>query len=182
MTVVRRIARPMLAGIFVSAGANSLRDQSYGIPLAQKVGVPIAQRMPSLPQDPAQLVRLNAAVELGAGALLALNKFPRLAALALLASNVPVTLAAHAFWQEEDPGQRAMQQIQFLKNVSLWGGLLHVVVDTQGKPGLTWRAKHAASSTGHVVRATRREARLAGKAAKTSARAASARARTKLAA
>lgn len=184
MTLVRRVARPLLAGIFISGGLNTIKNPGYGVPAAQRAGQPIAERVPYLPGDPEQLVKINGYIHVGAGALLALGKLPRLSALALAGTLVPTTLGAHAFWEEQDPGAKTMQQVQFLKNLSIFGGLLLAAVDTAGNPGLSWRAKRVASTTGHAVRATRRatqrEARLATKAARTSAKSAALNARRKL--
>jgi uncharacterized membrane protein YphA (DoxX/SURF4 family) len=52
---------------------------------------------------------------------------PRVAALVLAGSLVPTTLAGHRFWEEDDPKTRAAQQLQFLKNTSMLGGLLMTV-------------------------------------------------------
>jgi hypothetical protein len=95
----------------------------------------------------------------GAGSLLALGKFPRLASTVLAASLVPTTVAAHSFWQEQDPEVRAKQKVQFLKNLGLLGGLLLAAVDTEGKPGLAYRAHMVNASAHRAARQTRREAR-----------------------
>ena len=108
---------------------------------------------PVLPEDPETLVKLNAAVQLGAGSLLALGRFPRLSSLLLAGSLVPTTLAGHRFWEEKDPQERYRQRSNFLKNVGLLGGLILAAVDTEGRPGLAWRAKHA---THHAAEGTRR--------------------------
>ena len=94
--------------------------------------------------DKKQIVQLNGAVQLIGGFMLATGRFPRLSAFALAASLIPTTWAGHRFWEEEDPGQRQSQQIQFFKNLSMLGGLLLASVDTEGRPGLAWRAKHHA--------------------------------------
>jgi uncharacterized membrane protein YphA (DoxX/SURF4 family) len=70
------------------------------------------------------VVRLNAAVHVVAGTLLALGKMPRLAAAVLAASLVPTTLAGHRFWEEESPQSKAMQRSHFLKNLAILGGLI----------------------------------------------------------
>ena len=49
----------------------------------------------------------------------------------LAATLVPTTVAAHSFWQEQDPEVRAKQKVQFLKNLGLLGGLLLAAVDTE---------------------------------------------------
>ena len=60
------------------------------------------------------------------GAALTLDKLPRLAALGLIASTIPTTLAGHPFWNF-DGAERKAQEIQFLKNAALVGGLLLVL-------------------------------------------------------
>ncbi len=150
MTVSRLLARPLLASMFVIGGANSLKDPSGKVPAAKPVIdriLPVAQK--SLPQvpiptDPATLVRINGAAQLVAGLALATGRAPRLSATVLAATLLPTTAAGHRFWEERDKQTRAMQQIHFFKNVSMMGGLLLAAVDTEGKPGVAWRARRAA--------------------------------------
>ena len=104
-------------------------------------------------------MRANGAAMVGAGSLLALGRLPRIASTVLAATLVPTTLAAHAFWSEQDPEVRAQQRTQFLKNLGLLGGLLLAAVDTEGKPGLAYRAHMANDSAHRTARQTRREAR-----------------------
>ncbi|MER7010567.1 DoxX family protein [Saccharopolyspora sp. NPDC000359] len=157
--LIRRLARPMLAAVFIYGGIGSLRDApnhaKAAAPLLEKAG-PIKDSLPDkVPTDPETLVRIDGAVKIGAGAMLALGKFPRLAALLLAGSTVPTTLAAHSFWEISDPQERANQQVHFLKNVGLLGGLLLTAVDTGGKPSVGYRAKRrarkVAAQTHHTV-------------------------------
>lgn len=143
MSLTRRIARPLLAASFVSGGVETLRNPGPRVEKAESVATKIAEPLP-LPQDTEQLVKINAAVQIGAGLLLGLGRLPRIAAFALAASLVPTTLAGHPFWEIEDAGQRAQQKIHFLKNIGLLGGLILAAVDTEGAPSLGWRAKRAA--------------------------------------
>ncbi len=171
MTVSRLIARPLLASTFVLGGINALRDTQgsakKAAPVADRL-VPLAKRVaPSapIPQDPATLVRINAAVQIGAALALATGRAPRSASLVLAASLVPTTLAGHRFWEEQDKATRSQQRMHFVKNLSVLGGLLLAGVDTEGKPGVAWRAKRAARDArreaGHLAGTARREARLA---------------------
>ncbi len=143
LTVSRRLARPMLAAVFISSGIDVVRRPGPRVELAASVATKVAERLP-LPSDPEQLVKMNAAVQVVAGLLLALNLLPRLAATALAASLVPTTLAGHRFWDYDDPAQRSQQQIHFLKNVGLLGGLTLAMLDTEGAPSLGWRGRQAA--------------------------------------
>ena len=175
MTVVRRIARPMLAAIFVTSGVDALRHPATRAEIAAPLVKKIAGRF-ELPDDPELLVRANGATMLAAGTMLGLGKVPRLAALALAAALVPTTYAAHAFWTIEDPAARAQQKHQFLKNVGLLGGVLLASVDTAGKPGLAYRTHHLGSEARRQAALTKREARHAAKSAKREARLAVSRA------
>lgn len=169
MTLVRRVARPMLAAMFVVGGLDQLKHPSRKAdtarPLLERVGPSIG-----LPDDPELLVRANGVAMIGAGSLLALGRLPRIASTVLAATIVPTTIAAHAFWNEEDPEVRAQQQVQFLKNLGLLGGLLLAAVDTQGRPGLAYRAKLVNASAHRAARTTRREARHAAHTAAREAR------------
>jgi uncharacterized membrane protein YphA (DoxX/SURF4 family) len=82
------------------------------------------QHFEALPHDTVSWVRANGAVQVGAGSLLAVGKLPRLASLALLGSLIPMRYAGHRFWQEDDAERAAQQQIHFLKNLAVIGGLL----------------------------------------------------------
>jgi uncharacterized membrane protein YphA (DoxX/SURF4 family) len=181
MDPVRRIARPLLASIFLAGGVDALAKPKPKVPVAEDVAPEIAQHIPGLEdKDTETLIRINAGVQIGGGALLVINRFPRLASLSLAATLVPTTAAAHRFWELKDPGERAAQQIHFFKNLSLLGGLLIAFMDTEGRPGITWRTRNAASRAGRSMRRTKREAKVAGKAAKREAKLATKAARGKL--
>jgi len=190
MSLVRRVARPMLASMFVTGGADNLLHPEPKAKAAEPIAGALAGAIPGLPaNDPVALVRINGAVMLGAGTLLALGRVPRLAAVALAGTLVPTTLAAHRFWEYEDPGQRTMHKIHLLKNVSMMGGLLIAASDTGGKPSVGWRVRHARehaqAAAGRTGRKARREAEHVHREAKhvrREAKLAARRARSRLAA
>jgi putative oxidoreductase len=171
MTVSRRIARPMIASMFVVGGVNALRNAPAYAEKAKLVTdrlVPLVKRVAPeapIPEDPETLVRLNGAVHVGAGVALATGHFPRLASTALAATLVPTTVAGHQFWNESDPALRANHRVHFFKNVSMLGGLLLAAVDTEGKPGVAWRTRRTARDVRrearHLRATARREAKLA---------------------
>jgi putative oxidoreductase len=178
MKPVRSAARTLLSGIFVMSGARAVTNPEPFVTRAKtvtdRVG-PLAERIdPRLPTDPAALVRVNGAVQLVAGLMLATGRFPRPAAAALAGTLVPTTLAGHAFWTHHDPAERAQHQTHFMKNLGLIGGLLLAAADTQGQPSLRWRTTHAVSNRRRLmqraVRSARRDARIAVKAASTARR------------
>lgn len=153
MSLVRRLARPMVAGIFISGGIDTLRNPGPRVEMAGPLASRIVDALPvSLPTDPATLVRVDAGVKIGAGALFALGRLPRLSALALAGSLVPTTIAGHPFWRESDSAARAGQKVHFLKNVSMIGAMLLAAVDTEGKPSVAWRTRHAADEAGKGAR------------------------------
>lgn len=168
----------MLSGIFVFSGARSVINPesvvSRAKPVTDRVAPLLARVDSRIPTDTASLVRANGAVQVAAGLLLATGHFTRPAAAALAGTLVPTTLAGHPFWTIDDPAQRSAQQIQFLKNLGMFGGLLLAAVDTQGRPGLGWRTSHAVGtgrrSVRRAVRTARRDTRIAMKSAATARR------------
>jgi putative oxidoreductase len=169
MTVIRRLARPMLASTFVFGGINALRNPA---PLAE-AAKPVNDEIRDLadkvapqvhvPENDLTMVRINASVHIVAGLGLATNRAPRLCALALAGTVVPTTLAGHPFWQEKDKGARAQQMTHFFKNLSMLGGLVLAGVDTEGRPGVAWRARSAARTARREAKHLRREAKTQAK-------------------
>ncbi len=151
MPLSRMIARPLLASMFIAGGLDAIRHPEGKAKAAQAVTVPLSRRLPALPDDPELLVQVNGAVQVGAGALLALGRFRRLAAIALIGSIIPTTYAGHRFWEEEDEAARTQQQIHFLKNLGLLGGLILAAFDTEGAPSVGWRARRRAASVASAV-------------------------------
>ncbi|GIF69858.1 hypothetical protein Ais01nite_78930 [Asanoa ishikariensis] len=155
MSPVRTVARLFLSTIFVVSGARSVARPTPWVPqakkVAEKVGPLFEKTHRSLPTDAATLVRLNGAAQVAAGLMLATGRFTRPAALVLAGTLVPTTLSAHPFWTIKDPQERQHQQSHFMKNLGLLGGLLLAAADTQGKPGLAWRASHYAGHSRHAL-------------------------------
>jgi uncharacterized membrane protein YphA (DoxX/SURF4 family) len=183
MTVVRAIARPLLSAIFIVQGAKAVRKPDLLVPDAEPVAdrlVPLlkkiapAQLGDRIPKSTKNLVRLNGAIQVLGGVALASGSGRRIGATALAASLVPTTMARHAFWQQNDPNDRAREQVQFLKNLGLMGGLLLAAVDTEGKPGIAWRTSHGAHTakreTGRAAKLAKRDVRRAVKTARREAR------------
>jgi putative oxidoreductase len=129
MRLVRTIARPLLASVFIAGGMDVLKNPEPRARLAKPVVDRVAAAIPIAPKDATTAVTLNAMVHIGAGGLLAAGIVPRLAALVLATSLVPTTLAAHRFWEMEDAAQQSMHRTQFLKNTAILGGLLVVALD-----------------------------------------------------
>lgn len=123
---MRRLARPMLAAMFIGGGIEALRNPGPKVELVRSAGL----------SSPEQLVRANAAADVVAGLLLATNRMPRLSALVLAGSLAPTTYVGHPFWAEKDKAVRQQQQVHFFKNLGILGGLLIAVSDTGGRESL----------------------------------------------
>lgn len=190
---MRALARPLLSVIFVVQGANSIRNPEPLVPKAQPVTdrfVPMVKKVAPpqvsdrIPDTTANLVRLNGAAQVVGGLALASGKGRRLGASLLAASLVPTTLAGHSFWLEKDKAVRNQQRIQFMKNLGLLGGLLLAAVDTEGKPGVAWRATHGAKAakreTTRGAKVAKRETKQLAREAKRAARLAKAELKAEL--
>jgi uncharacterized membrane protein YphA (DoxX/SURF4 family) len=124
--VFNGVSRLLLASMFVYGGIDAVRHPEGKVARAVYVTDPLTEVAP-VDTDPVDLIRVNGAVQIGAGLLLATGRVPRLSASVLAGSLVLTTLAGHRFWEEREPNARSQQRIQFLKNLSMLGGLLAVV-------------------------------------------------------
>ena len=171
MTATRLIARPLLASMFVVGAVSALKNAPdlaiKAKPVVDRIRPTLEKAAPQLkiPDDTVTLVRVNAVAQLLAAGALARGRAPRLSSTVLAASLLPTTAAGHQFWNETDPERRANQKIHFFKNLSMLGGLLLAAVDTEGRPGVAWRAKHVASGAGREVKHRAKEAKLEAKLA-----------------
>ena len=176
MNLLRRVSRPLMAGIYVFGGINQLREPSSKYGAAQPVAPQLAKAVNdspvpvTLPTETEQLVKLNGAIMVGAGTLLGLNKFPRLSAAVLAASLLPTTAAGHRWWEAEGEREKTQQQVHMLKNLSMLGGLLLTVGDQGSRASVPQMG-------GRALRRARREAVLAGRQASLSGELQAARAR-----
>jgi uncharacterized membrane protein YphA (DoxX/SURF4 family) len=155
--LIRRIARPMLSAAFIARGIEALRSPKPAADAARptleglsKLPDPVGTNVPTNAET---VARVNAAVQIGGGLLLASGKLPRLASAALALSVVPGSLGGHTFWSETDPQRKADERRAFLTDISLIGGLIIAAVDTEGRPSLGWRGRRAAHKVSEAVTA-----------------------------
>ncbi len=146
--LIRRIARPLLSAVFIGQGVETLRNPKITVDAAEPtvnalrtLPEPISGKVPS---DPETAARINAAVQVGGGLLLATGRLPRIASAALAFTVIPGSLGAHLFWTESDPQRKAQKRRDLLTDLSLLGGLIIASADTAGKPSLGWRGRRAA--------------------------------------
>ncbi|GHO42553.1 DoxX family protein [Ktedonospora formicarum] len=117
--MLKTLSRLFLSGIFIVGGFSTLKEPEGRAKMVAKAGIP----------QPLQATILNGAVMVAGGFALATDVAPKLAAMALLGALVPTTIVGHAFWKEETPAGKVQQQIQFLKNAAIIGGLLMVLAE-----------------------------------------------------
>lgn len=160
MSLVRVVARPLLAAPFVLGGIDRLRSPQRTASsvrgLLQRVGrqVPQARQL----ADHSELIaRVTGGVQVAAGALLAAGRTPRAASTLIVLSQVA------SFAADSQSNNGASKPASIATQLGLTGGALLASVDTAGQPSLAWRAK---DGTQRGAKAIRREARAATKAAK----------------
>jgi uncharacterized membrane protein YphA (DoxX/SURF4 family) len=115
--LLHRLARAAVASAFVKLGFDAAREPGSRPARVEAFGIP----------QPEVMVRLNGAGMVAAGTALALGIRPRESALTLLLLLLPTTVVGHPFWKEPEAPARQSQQIQFLKNASMAGGLLALI-------------------------------------------------------
>jgi uncharacterized membrane protein YphA (DoxX/SURF4 family) len=146
--VIRRIARPLLSVAFIGQGVESLLNPKAAAEAAAPA-VDGLQALPdqvarNIPADPQTFAQITAGVQIGGGLLLATGKMPRLASAVLAVTVLPANFGSYSFWNETDPERKAERRREFLKDLSLLGGLMIASADTAGKPSLGWRGRRAA--------------------------------------
>ena len=145
----------MLAAVFIGQGLDALRSPKLAADAArptleglQKLPDPVGSGVPT---DAETFAKVNAAVQVGGGVLLATGWLPRFASAALAATVIPANLGAHMFWSETDQQRKAQKRREFLTDISLLGGLIIASADTAGKPSLGWRGRRAARKVTEAV-------------------------------
>jgi putative oxidoreductase len=122
------VARVLLALMFVLAGVSKLTGLEGTAGYIASVGLPA----------PMVLAVASGVVELAAGVMLIVGWQTRGAALALALFTVVASVLFHNFWAM--PADKAfMQQLMFLKNLAVTGGLLFVVAFGAGSLSLDAR-------------------------------------------
>lgn len=116
------VARVMLGAIFVQSGFGKLTNLAGFTEGLEKMGVPV----------PYVAGLAGACVEFFGGLAIVLGAWTGLAAILVAGFTVVATFLAHRFW-DAPPEQRMMQDIQFMKNVAIVGGLLALLAAGAGR-------------------------------------------------
>ncbi len=115
------VGRILLALIFILAGINKITGfggtvgyiEAYGLPMAQVAAI------------------IAIVVELGGGIMIAVGWKARWASAALFIFVLIASVVFHAFWAVE-ADQVQLQNIMFMKNIAIMGGLLYIMVHGSG--------------------------------------------------
>jgi putative oxidoreductase len=127
------VARVLLALMFVLAGFGKLTDLQGTAGYIASGGLPA----------PMLLAAAAGVLELGAGVLLIVGWQARWAALALAAFTLVASVIFHNFWAVPQ-AQQMTQQLMFMKNLAVIGGLLFVFAFGAGALSLDARRNAAA--------------------------------------
>lgn len=124
------ISRLLLAAVFLPAGLSKIGGFEGTVGYIASVGLP----MPTLG------AAVAIAVEVLGGAALILGLGTRWAALALALFTLVASFFFHNFWAMPEE-QQMMQQLMFMKNIGLTGGLLALAAFGAGAFSLDARRK-----------------------------------------
>lgn len=143
MSLVRRIARPLLAAPFIAEGVHTALRPEREIdvyPQAFKAADSAISRS-SAPGflDSRTIIRATGVLAAGAGVLYATNRNPRLAAGVLLLTTSVGLAGRKKVWTLR--GEELTQEVQaILTDAGLLGGVLLALVDNEGRPSIGYRA------------------------------------------
>lgn len=115
-STIALIGRVLLAAMFVLAGIDKISGFEGTAGYIASVGLPFSE----------VLTVLTIAVEIGAGLALIVGFQVRIAALLLAGFTLAASVLFHNYWAM--PAEQAyVQQLMFMKNISVAGGLLMIV-------------------------------------------------------
>ncbi|GAA4921838.1 DoxX family membrane protein [Nesterenkonia massiliensis] len=147
MSLIRKVARPLLGASFIAGGIDRLRNSEEATEQLEPTLQEIVSYVPQaefLTSNTKLTVQVLGGVQVAAGAALALGKFPRLAALTLCGVHKFNSYAEYRSAELETEEDVTAQRKTLLKNISILGGLGIAAADLAGKPSLAWRAEHLA--------------------------------------
>lgn len=147
MTLVRVIARPLIASSFVFSGVDRLRTAGATAPQLKPVLARVSKVVPaaaSITSNEKLVGQVLGATQVGAALLLGIGRFSRIAALLLTITATVNTMVDYGSADVTTSEGKKARRSQLLKNLSLIGAVLLAAVDTNGRPGIAWRAEHLA--------------------------------------
>ena len=140
-SLVAFLGRALLSFIFISSAIHKIIDwaptmqfftQTLTDLLAVSVGSPHLQSLTEWCLANTSMLLLSGVMfELVGGLLVFLGLWTRLGALLLILFLIPTTIIFHHFWLMQGQDNQ-MQMINFMKNVSICGGLLFILAMGKG--------------------------------------------------
>ncbi len=121
---MRALARPLLASWFIYGGVQSYLEPETRAARVAPTVEPALKELGLEEVSTVDLVKVHGAASVALAATLALSRSPRAAALGLAGLAGATAALTHPFWKEEDEARKEAELEQFLKNVSLVGGVL----------------------------------------------------------
>ena len=126
--------RIMLALMFIASGIGKIGGFTDTTVYMASAGLPAVDPLLEI------LLILTIVIELGGGTAIVLGWKTRLAALLVFSFTMLVTLVFHRFWVAP-PDDAQVQQLMFMKNVSVMGGLLVLYAFGPGRYAFERRAR-----------------------------------------
>lgn len=155
MSLMRFVARSMFASLFVAEGVKAVTRPAEIAPDAEAFTekfVPVVQRLvpadlsSHVPDKAETWVRYVGVMQIVGGTMFATGIGRRLGAL-LLAKSSAFTIATALPGKDATKAAKDAARPAVLGGVAMLGASLLAAMDTQGKPGLAWRAEEAVKAT-----------------------------------
>ena len=119
------IGRILLAAIFLMSGIGKIGGFAGTAGYMASKGLPMVE----------VLLAITIVIEIGAALMLILGYKARCGAAALFLWMIPVTFLFHNYWAMP-ADQQMIQQIMFMKNLGLMGGMLYIMAFGSGPMSL----------------------------------------------
>jgi putative oxidoreductase len=116
------VGRVLLASLFIISGYNKIGGFDGTVQALTAKGLPL----------PSVAAAITVVIELFVGLLVAVGWKARWAAAVLILFTIAASFMFHDFWNMVDAARRA-NQVNFMKNISIIGGLLLVVAFGPGR-------------------------------------------------
>ncbi|MEH6542601.1 MAG: DoxX family protein [Porticoccaceae bacterium] len=117
------LGRILIAALFIPAGISKITGFAGTSGYMASKGLPMAD----------VLLVLTIIIELGGGIMLLAGVRAKEVALIIFLFLIPVTAVFHGYWGIEDAAAQSKEQIAFMKNIAIMGGLLFIAAFGAGK-------------------------------------------------
>lgn len=162
MSLVRFLARSLVAGAFISDGIKKATSPDESAPEAEaftSTVAPLVQRVAPagysshIPEDARTWVRYGGIAEIIGGLMFATGLGRRIGALLL--ANASVLNVAIAYpGKDASTDDKKAARPELFHHLALLGATILASQDLQGRPSLAWRASHTAERAGKEISGT----------------------------